>query len=108
MSKLWLYKSGSTEAKFCSVFTSKNTGSSYLSEWEHTDGYTGKNKKRGFLVPITVHCLVYVLLSAKGERKYGFHGFWKLLNTPVEEKQIFSREASWHKPFLFQCFKRKQ
>lgn len=45
VSKLWLYRPGSTKARFCSVFTSKNTRSSYISEWEHTDGYMGKTKK---------------------------------------------------------------
>lgn len=45
VSKLCLCRSGSAKAKFCSVFTSKNTGSSYLSGWEHTDGYMGTTNK---------------------------------------------------------------
>lgn len=52
--------------------------------------------------PLGLFCSVL-----RGRKKFKFHGFWKLLNPSVGEKQIFSREASWHKPFLFQCFKRK-
>lgn len=73
------------------------------------DTWGKPRKETSFLIPITIHSLVCVLLSLKGEGKYKFHSFQKLLNTPVGKKQIFAREASWHKPaFLFKSFKRKQ
>lgn len=66
----------------------------------------GKPRKEiGFLIPVTVHGLICVLLSLKGERQYKFHCFQKLLNIPVVKSKYFleRRKAA----LLFKCFKRK-